>query len=226
MYNLALRRQLSAEDKVTALSDPQVRQYLTGAAGQHLLKALLAQGREGREELMRSHAWLRAFWTRLCQEEDALLARHPGGRPGRAANDYQVLCTRMRQLLLVEPEKLVAVQGRPRLVRAFVSSTFRDTVNERDYLFGSAFSRVREFCRQRRVTFAPLDLRWGVTEADGNNRDTLFICLREIERCLPYFVCILGGRYGWSVDPFDANEQYDAVYVENMYVCNVLSRWA
>lgn len=47
------------------------------------------------------------------------------------------------------------------------------------------------------VRLVPLDLRWGVTEEEAEQRKTLEICLDEIDRARPFFVGILGERYGW-----------------------------
>ena len=42
-----------------------------------------------------------------------------------------------------------------------------------------------------------VDLRWGVTEADAEHGKALDICLDEIDTCRPYFLGILGHRYGF-----------------------------
>lgn len=38
---------------------------------------------------------------------------------------------------------------------------------------------------------------------------TIKICLSEIDNCRPYFVCMLGNRYGWA-QPSDAKRPRDA----------------
>ncbi len=50
-------------------------------------------------------------------------------------------------------------QGRG--VRVFVSSTFRDMREERDYLVKFIFPELRKLCKSRCVTWCELDLRWG-----------------------------------------------------------------
>jgi hypothetical protein len=42
-----------------------------------------------------------------------------------------------------------------------------------------------------------VDLRWGITEAQANEGQVLPLCLAEIERSRPYFIGLLGERYGW-----------------------------
>ena len=34
----------------------------------------------------------------------------------------------------------------------------------------------------------------------GNDGETILSCLREVDRSRPYFVCLLGERYGWHQD--------------------------
>ena len=41
--------------------------------------------------------------------------------------------------------------------------------------------------------------RWGITADDAADGSTVLLCLQEIDRCRPYFISFLGGRYGWSL---------------------------
>jgi len=47
------------------------------------------------------------------------------------------------------------------------------------------------------VEFVDVDLRWGVTDEQKAEGKVLPICLAEIERCRPYFIGLVGERYGW-----------------------------
>ncbi|MCG7852084.1 MAG: DUF4062 domain-containing protein [Methanosarcinaceae archaeon] len=84
-----------------------------------------------------------------------------------------------------------------RTIRLFISSTFRDMHAERDHLVRFVFPELKEKCRKRRVNLIDVDLRWGVTEADAQDGKALDICLDEIDSCRPYFLGLLGHRYGW-----------------------------
>jgi hypothetical protein len=84
-----------------------------------------------------------------------------------------------------------------RAVRVFISSTFRDMQAERDHLVRFVFPRLREELLERRIHFVDVDLRWGVTA----DQDAFDLCMDEIERCHPRFLCMLGGRYGWVPPP-------------------------
>lgn len=81
-----------------------------------------------------------------------------------------------------------------RTVRVFISSTFRDMHAERDHLVRFVFPRLREELLKRRIHLVDVDLRWGVT----SDQDALEVCREIIDECRPRFLCILGGRYGWT----------------------------
>ena len=84
-----------------------------------------------------------------------------------------------------------------RVVRVFVSSTFRDMHAEREELIKRVFPQLRKICEQRGVTWGEVDLRWGITDEQKAEGKVLPICLEEIKRCRPYFIGLLGERYGW-----------------------------
>ncbi len=92
----------------------------------------------------------------------------------------------------------------PRVVRVFVSSTFRDMQAERDELVKRVFPQIRRLCEQRGVTWGEIDLRWGVTDEQKAEGDVLAICLDEIDRTRPFFIGLLGQRYGWVPDAIPA----------------------
>ena len=93
-----------------------------------------------------------------------------------------------------------------RLVRVFISSTFRDFIEERDELVKKVFPELRRRCRQRFVEIVEVDLRWGITVEQAESGQVLPICLSEIEKCRPFFIGLLGERYGWvpSADAYES----------------------
>lgn len=93
-----------------------------------------------------------------------------------------------------------ASQQQQRVIRVFVSSTFRDMHAERDELIKRVFPQLRKLCDERAVTWSEVDLRWGITEEQSQRGEVLPICLAEIQRCRPYFIGLLGERYGWVPD--------------------------
>jgi len=82
-------------------------------------------------------------------------------------------------------------------VHIFISSTFNDMHAERDYLVKRVLPELHDWCEQRRLRLVDVDLRWGVTEADATSEQTVATCLERIDQCRPFFLCLLGQRYGW-----------------------------
>ena len=89
------------------------------------------------------------------------------------------------------------VQSKSRVVRVFISSTFKDMIADRDALMARTWPALRKLCRERAVEFVEVDLRWGITEAQSQRKETVQYCLAEIQRCRPYFIGLIGERYGW-----------------------------
>lgn len=84
-----------------------------------------------------------------------------------------------------------------RNIRVFISSTFRDMEAERNELVSKAFPLLKKMARERQVTVSEIDLRWGITEKESQESKVVQICLEEIDRSHPFFIGVLGGRYGW-----------------------------
>lgn len=84
-----------------------------------------------------------------------------------------------------------------RQIRVFVSSTFQDMKAERDYLMRTVFPRLRKKAAKRDVSFVELDLRWGITEEEASKGKVVQVCLNEIDNSHPFFIGLLGDRYGW-----------------------------
>ena len=100
-----------------------------------------------------------------------------------------------------------------REVRVFLSSTFRDFMEERDLLVKQVFPELRRKARERGIEVVDVDLRWGITEEESRQGKVIPICLGEIDRCRPYFVGMLGERYGW-IPPAD---QYSPEVIERQH---------
>jgi nephrocystin-3 len=88
-----------------------------------------------------------------------------------------------------------------RTIRVFISSTFMDMQEERDILVKKVFPQLRRMCYERSVNWTEVDLRWGITDEQKAEGQVLPLCLGEIQRCRPYFIGLLGERYGWIPEP-------------------------
>lgn len=92
-----------------------------------------------------------------------------------------------------------------RSIRVFVSSTFRDMRDDRDYLVKFTFPELRKICDARGVIWSEVDLRWGIPDEKSAEAKVLPVCFAEIERCRPWFIGLLAGRYGWIPEPIPAS---------------------
>lgn len=84
-----------------------------------------------------------------------------------------------------------------RTIRVFISSTFQDMQDERSELIRKTFPRLRELAARRDVTLTEVDLRWGITKEESESGKVMEICLREVQNSIPFFIGIIGNRYGW-----------------------------
>lgn len=88
---------------------------------------------------------------------------------------------------------------REKTVRVFISSTFRDMHAERDHLVTVVFPELRERLEGIGLEFYDVDLRWGVPQlnVDNERANSWAYCKQWIQRAEPFFICLLGQRYGW-----------------------------
>jgi hypothetical protein len=85
-------------------------------------------------------------------------------------------------------------------IRIFISSTFKDMQDERDYLMQVVFPSLYSYCAERNILLQALDLRWGITEEQERQGKVVELCLKAIENTRPFFIGLLGERYGWVPD--------------------------
>ena len=90
-------------------------------------------------------------------------------------------------------------------VRVFVSSTFLDMQTEREILATRVFPKLRRWCAAEGINarITDVDLRWGVTSADAEKGLAPGVCLNQVEACKPFFVGLVGGRYGRTVASYE-----------------------
>lgn len=86
-------------------------------------------------------------------------------------------------------------------INIFLSSTFQDMQAERDYLKKYILPRLQNKVLQYGMTVHITDLRWGIDttseQEEIREAKVLRVCLDAIKRNRPYFIGLLGGRYGW-----------------------------
>ena len=92
-------------------------------------------------------------------------------------------------------------------IRVFLSSTFRDMMPEREYLIKNIFPKLKKLCRSKGLDFTEVDLRWGITESDAEQGKVIEICLNEIDKSRPFFIGMIGQRYGW-IPPYESTSGF------------------
>lgn len=109
-------------------------------------------------------------------------------------------------------------------IKVFISSTFHDMQEHRDYLITHTFPLLNYIALQRGVKFIPIDLRWGITEEESKSGKVLDLCLHSIDDSIPFFIGLLGKRYGWcpSVEDFQRSHILQEYYpwIENDFKQN------
>ncbi len=86
-------------------------------------------------------------------------------------------------------------------IKVFISSTFRDLNQERDYLVQKVFPEIRD--ELDGITVSEVDLRWGITDEESREKRVIDLCLQYLYESKPFFVGILGERYGSVIAPED-----------------------
>jgi len=117
---------------------------------------------------------------------------------------------------------------RQRQVRVFISSTFRDMNSERDHLVTVVFPELRERIESLGLEFFDVDLRWGVPQSgiDGERANSWAYCKRWIDEVEPFFVCVLGQRYGWRPPGEEITDPSDRAAYEGLSITEMEIRHA
>lgn len=96
-------------------------------------------------------------------------------------------------------------------IKIFVSSTFVDMQDERNRLTYKVFPEHKHWCAVRGFDLVDIDLRWGISLDESAGGKVLEICLNEVKNTTPFFMGIVGDRYGWipsrnDIDSFERVE--------------------
>lgn len=83
----------------------------------------------------------------------------------------------------------------------FISSTFKDMDAERDVIKYNVIPLLNGRYRQYGIEFHAVDLRFGVNTENMSEEESqdavLDICLSQIDSSRPFFIALIGDRYGW-----------------------------
>lgn len=123
-----------------------------------------------------------SFWNRLITQ---ILSPQPDPRPASSLHDDEC------------HDPVQSPNPNAKRILVFVSSTFLDMIEERNELTLHIFPKIRKLCEERGIVWGEVDLRWGIPPEKGQEV-VLETCLEYIDRCRPFFIGILGERYGWT----------------------------
>ena len=93
-----------------------------------------------------------------------------------------------------------------RIIRLFISSTFKDMSDERDKIMHVISPKLEKYCSSKGYILQIVDMRWGIFQSASNDQLTTDICLDEIRLAKelsngPFFIAILSHRYGSRFSP-------------------------
>ncbi|XP_033761972.1 NACHT domain- and WD repeat-containing protein 1-like isoform X2 [Pecten maximus] len=127
----------------------------------------------------------------------------------------------------------VDVPTTAKIVRIFTSSTFTDTMHERNVWMSEAYPRVKTFCQELGYEFQVVDMRWGVRDEAMDDHSTTDLCLKELQLCQklstgPNFVTLLSHKYGYRslTREIDA-EEFEKIFavIESIEAKELLKKW-
>lgn len=91
----------------------------------------------------------------------------------------------------------------------FISSTFVDMDAERDIIKFQVVNRLNSHFSTRKISFQVIDLRSGINtelfSKEERERRILDVCFNSIDTSRPFFIGLLGERYGW-IPPKDKHQ--------------------
>ena len=91
----------------------------------------------------------------------------------------------------------------------FLSSTFNDMQKERDAFHQFIVPYINKFLSVYGQSIQLCDLRWGVDTSENNEEEStkkiINVCFDSIRTSDPFFVVMIGERYGW-IPPYEYTE--------------------
>lgn len=93
----------------------------------------------------------------------------------------------------------------------FISSTFKDMDSERDIIKMKVMPALNAHYRSQHIEIQPIDLRMGVNtekmHEEQSAQKVLSVCAEGIDSARPFFIGLVGARYGW-IPPIEQWKQF------------------
>lgn len=88
----------------------------------------------------------------------------------------------------------------------FVSSTFTDTHNERNYIFEYILPSLQALGNKYQIQINFIDMRYGIRDENTLDHKTWILCKNELDKCIQnsgglYFLSLQSSKYGYQPIP-------------------------
>jgi hypothetical protein len=96
--------------------------------------------------------------------------------------------------------------GKQRVIRVFLSSTFTDTVHERAVLLRCVLPAVQRYARKLNFEVVFSEMRFGIRKLLSDDNKTSEVCMAELERCAEEsasisYMLFVRNKYGFRPPP-------------------------
>lgn len=113
------------------------------------------------------------------------------------------------------------------MISIFLSSTFQNMQHERDLIHKYVYPVVRDDAIRYGETLSIIDLRWGVDTSNMTSREALnkvlHICRDKIHASRPFFIALLGTRYGSTFNLFQDIRFKDEISITEFEINECIS---
>ena len=127
-------------------------------------------------------------------------------RPSFPTTEYDHVDVNMLKHVALIGDTKAKIPNLSRIIRLFISSTFKDMSEERDKIMHVIYPKLERYCSSKGYILQIIDMRWGIFESACNDQLTADICFDEIRLARelsngPFFIAILSHRYGSKFSP-------------------------
>ena len=141
------------------------------------------------------------LWDELREErsgwKDRLRSKNPPKNPRNKPEDWSAITGNMKEMGEIACK---------RVIRVFISSTFTDTVFERNYVLEDVIPYLKDAGRERGFDIIFSEMRFGIRDDASEDNKTSELCMEELENCEKqsagvFYVLISTDKYGFRPLP-------------------------